>query len=397
MRLLQISGNQVWPNLLPILALKPSSCVYLTSDDAAGRYRKSAGSIHASCQAFGIKTDLEFVATLTENPTVSDSAKALEGVQVDCVNLTGGTKTMAIAAYEFARKRGIPAFYLDTRRGEDAVEIILGKAGEISGLADWKLAETTAGITVSSALEAHGFPVPDSFAEPTDAWLKFAVKAAEIRMDEAADQEIGAVIGTLRKDLIPDPPLSGSARKEFLSTPILPVPGSAWSEYLHAAYDQEIIVKSDAGFHLIDPASFPNNAAVKRAAEKVFKLLEGIWFELALLDHLRKQKAFSDICWSVEADHTVDSTASSRGETDLVAFDPVELVLHFISCKTSGPHGAALDHVQGLRGRASKEGGKFSKACLWIFRARNSGHRTALENHCREQNVTLRVFTDTEA
>jgi hypothetical protein len=103
---------------------------------------------------------------------------------------------------------------------------------------------------------------------------------------------------------------------------------------------------------------------------------------------------FSDIRWSVEADKSTDPAAGSKGETDLVAFNPETFNLHFLSCKTGGPHATALEHIQGLRRRATKEGGESAKAELWIFRPRSEDHRRDLESHCREQGVTFRVFTE---
>ena len=113
---------------------------------------------------------------------------------------------------------------------------------------------------------------------------------------------------------------------------------------------------------------------------------------IRLMDKYRYNKDdFGDICWSVEADS--DNT-ESIGETDLVAFNKDTFSLHFISCKVAGPHGQALDHIQGLRRRATKEGGKFSKAELWIFAPKSEDSKQSLTKHCMEQNVSLHILSE---
>ena len=403
MHLLQLAGVQVWPNLLPILALKPSTVTFLTSADHNQNYRRSLGNIQKACLALGVEFHLQTLSTQDGNPTTEECRHTLKNLTPDCINLTGGTKPMSIAAYDLAQHTGIGAFYLDTRRSFHPIETVCGLSSGFFDPDSWNLPGIVARITVPIALKAHGFPVPDHFEFPAGNWTAFSLQAAKIRMDPEADHEISSAIIQLRTQLMgtsSSMPRKGQLRK-VLKIPISARPGSAWHRYLAAAGEEGIILAAAPAtpsiqeFFLLteNPATTPSEQ-LGSLATKTFKLLEGIWFELAVLHHLQQKSTFSDICWSVEADHLQESTASSRGETDLVAFNTTEFSLHFISCKTSGPHSAALDHIQGLRRRSTKEGGAYAKAELWIYRPKSSKQRIDLENHCKEQNVALRIFTE---
>jgi hypothetical protein len=403
MHLLQIAGGQSWPNLLPILALGPSRVTFFTSSDPVGEYRKSIQAIVDACYSLGVTFSHDLVATSSKNPTTKECRDALAKLAPCCINLTGGTKPMSIAAYDRSLRGSIPAFYLDTRRKDLPAEAVNAAGCALKDQLNEALPAIFSRITVPIALKANGFPVPTDFKNPPESWTNFAVRAAQLRMDAAADKEIGKSIGQLRVQLMGQNstmPRKAELRAA-LQRPVQATVGTPWHEYLIAASETGIIQKADLGatsvedfFLLHDDPVTANAESLRSKADQHFKLLEGVWFELALLEHLRKKTSFSDICWSVEADRHLDPAASSRGETDLVAFNTINLSLHFISCKTTGPHGSALDHIQGLRGRATKEGGQFAKAELWIFRAKSDDHRRDLENHCMTQSVALRIYSE---
>lgn len=405
MHLLQLAGGQTWPNLFPILALKPSTVTFLTSADPNQVYSSSIQSIQKACLMAGVSFRATIISTRSKDPTTDECREILKNLSPDCINLTGGTKPMGIAAYDLAQRAKLPAIYLDTRRKKAPVEAVNEFSAEIRDQLNQAFPAVVSRLTVPIALKANGFPVPAGFKSPPENWTKFAVQAAQLRRDTAADQDIAKAIGQLRHQLMgldSNLPKKGKLRS-VLQIPITAAVGTPWHRYLLAASEAGIIQLTQTSasdrqeFLLVheDPVLTPADL-LRSIANETFKLLEGIWFELALLAHLQEKTSFSDICWSVEGDHHQDPAASSRGETDMVAFNTAGLSLHFISCKTTGPHGAALDHIQGLRGRATKEGGKFSKAELWVFRPKTDQHRSELESHCKAQDVILRVFTENQ-
>jgi hypothetical protein len=400
MTLLQLAGGQTWPNLLPVLGYRPETVYFLTSQDFEGKFANSLENLRKAVGLSGHHFALEQVSTHSRQPGLLDCEKALAGLDntaVDLVNLTGGTKAMSIAAYRFAERRGIPAFYLDTRRTGSPFDDFL--TGPMPGPFP-KLDEVAQSITVRMALEAQGFPTPSTSKEPGENQLAFASAAAGLRWDREDDLAIARELSLLRSHLFNEGgrELKEKGRlREALRHPVLASPGSSWHHYLSAAADHGIIQQLDPAheFLLLDlDPSFASADLLRSRTKDCFQLLEGSWFELAVLAYLRGKSSFSDIRWSVEADRLRDPNADSRGETDLVAFNVTTLNLHFISCKTTGPHSTPLDHIQGLRRRATKDGGEFAKAELWVFRPKSEESRRNLTNHCKEQNVTLRVYTE---
>jgi hypothetical protein len=406
MHLLQLAGGQAWPNLLAILALRPSRVTYLTSSDPNQDYRRGIEAIHDACRSLDVKTDHRIISTQKREPTTDECRKSLEALNPDCINLTGGTKPMSLAAYDVATLKGIPSFYIDTRRRDSPAESVNRHAASIRDQINGAFPEIVASLTVPIALRANGFPVPQHFKAPPEPWVRFANRAAQLRQSPEADLEIAQAIGKLRVQLMgtgSDIPKKRHLRS-VLQLPITATTDSHWHQYLLAASEEGIVQLTDTASPLHQEFFLLNQDPVHTAADtlrslasETFKLLEGVWFELAVLHHLRQKASFSDIAWSVEADHRQDPAASSRGETDLVAFNTVGLGLHFISCKTSGPHSSPLDHIQGLRNRATKEGGQFSKAELWVFRPKTENHRGDLDKHCREHKVDLRIFVEQQA
>ena len=395
MHLLQIIGNQPWPNFLPILAIKPQKVTFLTSVDTRGDFAKSAKAIHQAASELNCTFEFDIIKTKSEAPSIHECSEVLKDISPSIINITGGTKPMSIAAYLLAQTNKIPSFYLDTRRPSiDAFERTETSSEKVTFA---PLDELAAIITVRIALMAQGFPVPASFAKPNERDMKFALMAAQIRLNTSANKEISDFIFELRKQFI-NPKRNKLYEKgklrEVLQSPFSCAKGSPTHQYLQAAAQSGLVTPTESGndFKLTTlDLTQSDSKELRSVTDHHFKLLEGIWFELALFDHLNKQSCYGDICWSVEADS--DNT-ESIGETDLVAFNKETLTLHFISCKVTGPHSQALDHIQGLRRRATKEGGKFSKAELWIFAPRSEASKQSLTKHCKEQNVSFRILAE---
>lgn len=402
MTLLQIAGGQTWPNFLPLLGYRPDQVIFLASADPKGNYAKSIESMKQAANDLPapLQIQTQIVSTIGQNPTLQECRAALQQVNpanISLINLTGGTKAMSLAAFLFAQQHKIPTFHLDTRRKEQPFDDC-DTAPQPTAFPDWEALSQQ--INVKTALQCQGFPVPATFKHPLEAHLKFACAAACIRTEQTASIEISKALTTWRKQLHAEDGskfLYKSKLRTALQQPVTAQPDTAWGRYLLAAAEAEIVEALEpAGEFLLtslDPTC-ANSDELRSEAQTRFKLLEGLWFELAVLDHLQSKPEFSDVQWSVEANPESSPSASSKGETDLVAFNHQTLNLHFISCKTTGPHASPLDHIQGLRARATKEGGQFAKAELWIFRPKSEKHRKDLLDHCTEQKVSLRVFTD---
>ena len=101
---------------------------------------------------------------LADNTSQEAIYRVLDSIREACggeslgVNLTGGTKLMALAASEWAYACDLPAFYIDTA-GEQAIQI--GR--------QWRYAPLPDVLTVRDLLTANGFAVEDFDVCPSGA------------------------------------------------------------------------------------------------------------------------------------------------------------------------------------------------------------------------------------
>lgn len=126
----------------------------------------------------------------------------LDGIRAACggeslgVNLTGGTKLMALAASEWAYACEAPAFYIDTA-GEQVIQI--GRTWRYSHLPDV--------LTVRGLLVANGFDVENADADPV---LKQRQDVLKRLLSFACSRKGAEALGYLNK-------LAGDAKKTTFS------------------------------------------------------------------------------------------------------------------------------------------------------------------------------------
>ena len=122
MTLLSLASRQIWPQVLAVAHLKPQRLLLLHSDDAA----ESRGPAQRLKRFFDDSGLVPKGGTRLHQVSDSDFdaiERALDELQTgaqlplpDCLlNFTGGNKLMATAAFRWAAKRGVRAFYLERR------------------------------------------------------------------------------------------------------------------------------------------------------------------------------------------------------------------------------------------------------------------------------------------
>lgn len=153
---------QPLPNLIPILHrdLRPQRVVLLVTDDMKERARTLAEIM----QEQGLAVE-SYPISHTDGNAVRRTVEAvLTERRRDriALNLTGGTKIMALAAYEAFRTAGKPAFYVHT----DSDEIRFLWEGPLLPM------ESVVGTTLY--LRAYGYKITDVREEVPDAWTSAA-------------------------------------------------------------------------------------------------------------------------------------------------------------------------------------------------------------------------------
>jgi hypothetical protein len=141
-------SEQATPNLLPVLddAWRPQRVVLATSAPMAARANAIGKLIKTRCPGV--------VVEMLDVPSAYDYA-SLEGLFLDflanndtpdvALNVTGGTKLMAMAGQDVFRSNGKPVFYVNV---ENDRILVLGQKGEETQL--------TAGLKVHEMLAVHG-------------------------------------------------------------------------------------------------------------------------------------------------------------------------------------------------------------------------------------------------
>ncbi|MGQ9787499.1 MAG: hypothetical protein ACUVSJ_13690 [Anaerolineae bacterium] len=119
--MIALVGEQPIPNLLPMRYLKPDGLVLV--------YTKRTEKVAQRLQQ--LLGDAETYALKIENPydiaAIRDKIRAAVAGETDQLfNLTGGTKTMVLAAYDLAREAKSPILYLQTEgpRGRDQQSVL---------------------------------------------------------------------------------------------------------------------------------------------------------------------------------------------------------------------------------------------------------------------------------
>lgn len=124
MRIISFISRQVWPQVIAFYHLRPSRCLLLHSSDEVESKRPAENIKKRICKnALGMAPgDIAMAEmdpdsysaiqkTLDALVPVKEAGCELEDEWV--VNLTGGTKLMTMAGFDWAMRRGIRAFYLD--------------------------------------------------------------------------------------------------------------------------------------------------------------------------------------------------------------------------------------------------------------------------------------------
>lgn len=148
---------QAAPNLLPALdpTMKPKEVILLVSS----KMKLKADALEKVFQQLGVKTtriplanEHDFAALET---TLLELATAREATSI-ALNVTGGTKLMALAAQSIAEAAGWPVFYVDV----DTDEIIwLGKNMPPAR-------KLTQQLGLGNYLMSYGFTLPNSIERP---------------------------------------------------------------------------------------------------------------------------------------------------------------------------------------------------------------------------------------
>jgi Domain of unknown function (DUF1887) len=120
MTILSLASKQIWPHILTVLHLQPDSLVLLHSENL-GESKHPAQRLKKFFDKQEVITQGQTSLELLSSSDFSSIEKKLDELAVvrswnlsDCLlNITGGNKLMATAAFRWAARRGVRTFYLE--------------------------------------------------------------------------------------------------------------------------------------------------------------------------------------------------------------------------------------------------------------------------------------------
>ncbi|MDB6140194.1 MAG: hypothetical protein JWO94_3266 [Verrucomicrobiaceae bacterium] len=392
--LLQLVSEQVLPNLLTVMALRPGRIIQVRNGDAAKNPRMETATSHfrhalqVLSQEPGFKgyhpkmVELNLPHLSPDLTSTRDVvANTLATTQGVTVNFTGGTRLMSIGAFQAAAALGRPSLFCDaaSQRFSDGRTGGQGRWPEYAGIA------STLSARLLMAVEGRN---PDDWrSEPaTDPLRAFGLKAFELRNQQ------WNILENLSKTLRPhfythgDKLPHGAEELKELTLKSLPSQATANE---HAR--QYLAAAASAGLLRGDAQSYKLNVQpTKRSIDRALSLINSAWLELAVMDCLMRNPRFKEPAWSVEL--AKNEAFSDYNDTDLVCVDQNIAALRVISCKvtTLRPPQELLDAV---KERAVRMGGLAAAATLVVFKPAPN-QENAIRSYARRIGVDVALEAD---
>jgi hypothetical protein len=300
---------QATPNLLPVLdnRWRPQRVILGTTPEMRDASKALASVLLRNCPGLTVETlGLEDAYDYTALWTQFCDFLLREGECNIALNVTGGTKIMAVAAQDVFTQAGKAAFYVNVSTDE---VIALGERGRSEPL--------VTNLKVGELLRAHGLQV-DLAALPQ---VKAAMRDVCARLIDNSVTN-GHALG-----------LINSLARQAINTPNLEVPidkdlryGESFRALVNILEDAGLLHEGNGRM------SFPNESA--RA------FVNGGWLELHVYQTLRNLEPklkFSDVTLNVKI---VNSVSNTRNEIDVAFLH--RNTLFMIECKSANLGGTGI-------------------------------------------------------
>lgn len=115
-------GEQTVPNFLPIKHYSPSDVIFIYTTTTQRQYEYLKVVLQAKIKVHPIETEPYNISVIVDSINEElGKIKSLESQSL-IFNLTGGTKTMVMAAYQVAQKRSAPVIYIQSEGAQSIVD-----------------------------------------------------------------------------------------------------------------------------------------------------------------------------------------------------------------------------------------------------------------------------------
>ena len=378
--LIHLVSEQTMQNLLPIMALWPARVIQICS--ARADVARHSSHLEEALKTLAAENVLyRDLRPACESREIQEASPSISATEVivrqainDCagqtvVNVTGGTKLMSIGAWRAAEAMTVPALYCDTQSKRFVIE----RAPAGQSLPPFE--HVVAGLSVPVALAAHGIrPDQLKFEKPTDAHI--ALANAMLELWEKHESAMKDYFGKVRAIVYPGGQLVRNWDVARVIQSGLPPAPPNLVRIIELAAAAEILVREGELIRFNVSDSLNSDRKV-REVERLYRALEGGWFEVLLYDRMRSSKRFLDTRMNVQS-----REEQSFGENDVVAVDLKRLALTFVSCKNTDAYVQPLDHVFSIRQRALEYGGSHAGMMLCVRKCLDPQKRNMLKQAC---------------
>jgi hypothetical protein len=375
------------PSLFPILALKPTALVHVTSQGYEGHSEPvlAAAALAHLCPHRESVRHLQ----LPPMPSITETHNAVkEGIEwiharglQPVINFTGGTKLMSIGAFYAAVSTTTPSLYADG----DRQVFVDGRTGpELAALLDSGLVLGTLApqLSVRMVLTAYGCEVQHSkrhgkeLSSVAAAMLLNRADEMQVFENMAGKKGAFASLRSLRSDrwreadkILFDLPASIGAAAEVAGLVRRAGTQFRLSADLNRGHD-----KNAQSTHYRDPD--PGQVLQRR-----YQFFEGGWWEVAVAQAVGACSSFAD----VNVNLTIAKGGRLAMEEDVLAMQGLQLA--YFSCKRSGAD-KLVRHLEEVDASARRLGGKMARKYLAVCHLPEF-MRDGLRKRARQLHVTL--------
>jgi hypothetical protein len=357
--LIQINGDNVAANLLPIMALRPERIVQLVTksqraERAVAQFRDAFSLLAKEAGYEGYKPKIQdHTLASTDMPDVRDTvARLLLENQGAVLNFSGGSKLMSLGAYQAALALGRPSLFCDV----DEERFVNGRTGSLQAPVEYqKLADQ---LSIRLLMALHGRRHEEWQAQAVSEPLRaFGLRAYELRLQHWSALE--AFNQALRTAL---PSLGDKALPAALSQ------SEAARLYLTAAAAAGLVKQVPEGWRVLG------------AVEQTEAFLTRSWLELAVLDRILVNPSYRDVMWN-------PTRADEGRSSGIFAVDSRGMKLRYIESLPSLTH-SPHDHLEAVAQRSRQLGGAAAEATLVVLRPAQ-GQDNALRHTARRLGVEV--------
>lgn len=352
-------SDQALPNFIPVLAedFRPQEVILLATEPMKKKAETLAEVMKNRCrvnvQIFDLHDEYDIQSVREE---IFNLLLNIDKQKV-ALNVTGGTKLMAIGAYGMFRDEGYPVFYFTAKDNR----ILLLENNEQFVLQPSK-------IKIEDYLQLYGYPVRKGYTinRQTQRNLPKLWEELVKGINNFAEglTALNYVISHINKnDLTADISQLDYQHQQNLNY------------LLHLLEDNELLSQQNGKLH------FPDLEAKKYVA--------GGWFEDYVFDVIRKIPGVQDVALNVQIENS-DKNTNQHNELDVVML--ANNVLHVLECKTANfsSNKKEADNALYKLETLKKLGGLKTRAALISYRETGGhGARNTIRDRAKGAQIEL--------